>query len=119
MKLQTKSVLLLMGAIVAEVVGSLSLKGALEAPGLFVLVVASYVSAFTLLAFVLRAGMPLGVAYGVWGAMGVALTAIFSFVIFGEPLSLVMLVGIAVVVAGVLCVELGSYAAQRGTVEAS
>jgi small multidrug resistance pump len=59
--------------------------------------------------------MPLGVAYGIWGAAGVALTAIMSMVLFGEPLSLLMGVGIVIVIAGVLCVELGSQAAQAKT----
>src|SRR5699024_11386791 len=32
----------------------------------------------------LKAGLGLGVAYGIWGAMGVALTALFGAVLFGE-----------------------------------
>lgn len=108
-----KGVLLLVGAILAEVTGSLSLKGALDLPALYALVVIAYVSAFTLLALVLRTGMPLGVAYGIWGASGVALTAILSLIVFGEPLSLIMALGIIVVIGGVLCVEFGSNAAQR------
>lgn len=94
-------------AILAEVTGSLSLKGALDAPALYALVVLGYVGAFVALSFVLRTGMALGVAYGIWGASGVALTAIMSLVIFGELLTFLMGVGIVVVIAGVLCVELG------------
>jgi small multidrug resistance pump len=52
------------------------------------------------------------VAYGVWGACGVALTAVMSLVIFGEPLTPVMGIGIVVMIAGVLCVEPGSQAAH-------
>jgi len=100
--------LLLAGAIVTEVAGSLSLKGALEHPLLYVVVVVGYLSAFVLLTLVLRAGVPIGVAYGIWGALGVALTALLSAVIFGEPLTPLMLVGMALVIAGVLCVEIGS-----------
>lgn len=118
MSRRTKGVLLLAAAIIAEVLGSLSLKAALEVPALYALVAASYVSAFVLLAQVLRTGMPLGVAYGVWGALGVALTAVLSFVIYSEPLNLLMGIGIVVVIAGVLCVELGSQAAQRHEAEA-
>ncbi|GAA4803460.1 hypothetical protein GCM10023220_35900 [Streptomyces ziwulingensis] len=61
---------------------------------------------------VLRAGLALGVAYGIWGASGVALTAVLATVIFGDPLTAVMGVGIALVIAGVLCVELGAQAAH-------
>jgi small multidrug resistance pump len=99
---------LLGGAIVTEVSASLSLKAALEHPVWFEVVVLGYASAFVLLAFVLRAGMPLGVAYGVWGALGVALTAGFAALLFGETLTPVMLAGIAMVMAGVLAVEIGS-----------
>lgn len=108
-----RGALLLLGAIIAEVSGSLSLKGALEIPALYAVVAVGYVGAFTLLAFVLRTGMPLGVAYGVWAASGVALTALLSLVLFDEPLTPLMGLGIIVVMAGVLCVEIGSQAAQR------
>lgn len=108
-----KGALLLAGAIITEVAGSLSLKGALTNPLLYAVVVVGYVAAFVLLAAVLRTGMAIGVAYGIWGATGVALTAIMSLIIFGEPLTLLMGIGILVIIAGVLCVELGSQAAHR------
>lgn len=104
----------LAGAIAAEVTGSLSLKAALEQPAFYALVVAGYVGAFLCLSFTLRAGMPLGAAYGIWGATGVALTALLSFVFFGEPLTPLMIAGIALVAAGVLCVEFGSHAKPAG-----
>jgi small multidrug resistance pump len=109
----TKGWLLLAVAILSEVTGSLSLKGALERPALYVVVAAGYVGAFALLAVVLRTGMALGVAYGIWAASGVALTATGSLIVFGEPFTLLMGVGIAVIIAGVLCVELGAQAAHR------
>jgi small multidrug resistance pump len=105
--------LLLLGAIASEVTGSLSLKGALERPALYVVVAAGFVSAFVLLSAVLRQGMPLGVAYGIWGALGVAATAVLSAVIFGEALTGVMALGMALVIVGVLVVELGSHTAAR------
>lgn len=46
--------------------------------------------------------MPQGVGYGIWGASGVALTAVLSAVIFGKPLTALMGLGIAVVIGGVL-----------------
>lgn len=104
--------LLLAAAIVSEVAASLSLKAALSAPWFYVVVVLGYVSAFALLAAALRRGMALGVGYGIWGASGVAATAGMSTVLFGEPLTGLMGAGIALVVVGVLCVELGSQSAQ-------
>jgi small multidrug resistance pump len=155
--------LLLACAIASEVTASLSLKGALDRPALYVVVVIGYVVSFVLLAVVLRRGMALGVAYGVWGALGVAstavlclrvavtgrrawyvvvvtgylaafalltltldaglalgvaygiwaatgvaLTAIASRVLFKEPLTVVMATGIGLIAAGVLLVELGA-----------
>ena len=97
-----------LGAILLEVTGSLALKGALERPLLYVLVAVGYAGAFALLSVALRAGTGLTVAYGLWGAGGVALTATLSLLIFDEPLTPLMAAGIVVVIAGVLCVELGS-----------
>ncbi|WP_026531508.1 DMT family transporter [Arthrobacter sp. H41] len=113
MRKTTKGWLLLAVAILSEVTASLSLKGALEHPALYVVVTAGYLGAFALLAVVLRTGMALGVAYGIWAASGVALTAIGSLIIFGEALTFLMGIGIAVIVAGVLCVELGAQAAHK------
>ena len=103
----------LAGAILSEVSASLSLKGALETPALYLLVAAGYAASFTFLTLVLRAGMGLGVAYGIWGALGVALTAVMSALLFDEALTALMGVGIALVVAGVLTVELGAQQAHR------
>jgi len=107
----------LAGAIVTEVAGSLSLKGALDQPMLYIVVAVGYLAAFTLLTLVLRAGIPIGVAYGIWGALGVALTALLSAAIFAEPLTPLMLGGMGLVIAGVLCVEIGSQRAERADPE--
>ncbi|WP_312722616.1 SMR family transporter [Mobilicoccus sp.] len=99
----------LAGAIASEVTGSLSLKAAIDQPAWYALVAAGFILAFVCLAGALRYGMPLGVGYGIWGACGVSLTAILSAVIFDEPLTGLMLGGIAAVIAGVLCIELGAH----------
>jgi small multidrug resistance pump len=105
---------LLLAAVLCEVSATLALKAALSHSALYVVVVIGYVAAFVLLSLIFRAGMTLGVAYGIWSALGVAGTAILSAVIFDESLTGWMLVGIALVIAGVLAVEVGSHApAQR------
>jgi small multidrug resistance pump len=108
-----KKWLFLGGAIISEVTGSLSLKAALEQPAWYVLMAAGFAGAFVFLSLVLRAGLPLGVAYGIWGALGVALTALFSALLFGEPLTPVMGAGLVLIIAGVLCIELGRQRAER------
>src|SRR5699024_9906489 len=55
--------LYLAGAILTEVSGTLSLRGALDHPGLYVIVVIGFTAAFVFLAATLREGIPLGVAY--------------------------------------------------------
>ena len=108
-----KKWLLLAGAIVSEVTASLALQAAQDHPAWYVVVGVGYVAAFSLLGLVLRQGMALGVAYGIWGAMGVALTAIFAAIIFGQPLTLIMILGLVLIIGGVLTVEMGSPAAIR------
>ena len=109
----------LAAAIALEVTASLSLEGALDAPALYAVVVAGYVGSFACLGGALRAGAPLGVAYGIWGATGVVLTASLSTLLFDEPFTPFMGAGIVLIVAGVLLVELGSQQARRRTVAAS
>jgi len=104
--------ILLAVAILGEVTATLSLKAALDHPGLYVVVVLGYVASFVCLAGVLRGGMPLGVAYGMWGALGVAATAVMSARLFGEEITPLMAVGLALVAAGVLLVEVGSRSAR-------
>lgn len=72
------------------------------------MVVAGYVGAFLLLTLVLRAGVPIGVTYGIWGALGTAGTAVLAAVIFGDPFTLAIAMGIGLIIAGVLLIEIGS-----------
>jgi small multidrug resistance pump len=105
--------ILLAGAILSEVGGSLSMKAAVGHPGWYAAVVVGYATSFVFLNRVLRAGVPLGVAYGIWGALGVALTASLSAALFGETLTGIMLFGIALVIAGVACIEFGHQAPAK------
>ncbi|MBF4603367.1 small multidrug resistance pump [Curtobacterium sp. PhB172] len=99
---------LLAVAIVSEVGATISLKLATDGKKVFfVPVVLGYLVAFSLLAVALTLGLPIGVAYGIWAATGVALTAILGRVLFREPLTALMLGGIALIIAGVFLVELG------------
>lgn len=98
-------------AIVAEVGGTLSLRmAAVGRKRWYAVVAPCYVIAFAMLALVLQRGMHVGVAYGIWAAAGVALTAFFAWVFFDEPLTWVMGLGLIAIVGGVLLVELGTHA---------
>lgn len=98
----------MVGAIVCEVAATLSLRAAVDNRRWYAVVGVGYGAAFTLLSLALASGMPLGVAYGIWTAAGVALTAALSRVFFDEPLTPVMIFGIALIMVGVLLVELGA-----------
>ncbi|WP_286794188.1 multidrug efflux SMR transporter [Microbacterium sp. UBA3394] len=102
--------LLLAGAIVFEVTGTMSLRASegFKKRLWIAPVVVSYVLAFTLLFLCLANGMPVGVAYGIWSACGVALTAILARVLFKEPFTWVMGLGIIAIAGGVLLIELGA-----------
>jgi len=100
--------LALAGAIVVEVCATLSLrasdgfsKRAWIAP-----VIIGYLISFALLWWTLQLGMPVGIAYGVWSACGVALVALAARVLFDEPLTPLMMAGIALIIGGVLTIEL-------------
>lgn len=103
----------LFAAIVCEVAATLSLKGALTHPWLIAVVALGYGASFVLLALTLRRGMAVGVAYGIWGATGVVLTALLSVVIFGEAITPLMGLGMALIILGVALVELGSHGGLR------
>ncbi|HJB11730.1 MAG TPA: QacE family quaternary ammonium compound efflux SMR transporter [Candidatus Brachybacterium merdavium] len=111
--------LFLIGAILAEVIATLSLKAALDLPVLYLVVAAGYAVTFVLLAQSLRRGMGLGVAYGIWGASGVTLTAVLAAFLFGEDLNAVMGLGVALVAAGVFLVQTDTQRAQREPVSDS
>lgn len=98
----------LIAAIVSEVGAPLSLRMATPCrkPGHFPVGI-GYLAAFTCLALTLQAGMGLGVAYGIWAAPGVALTAVASRILFKEPLNWAMATGIVLIRGGVLLVETG------------
>lgn len=95
-------------AVVSEVAGTLSLRVAATGQRRWYAVVGgAYLVAFTMLSLALDQGIGLGVAYGIWAAAGVALTAVGSRLFFHEPLTQIMLAGIALIMVGVLLVELG------------
>jgi small multidrug resistance pump len=99
---------LLSGAILTEVTGTLSLRACQDQRLWLILVVAGYVASFFLLTRVLRAGVPVGVAYGIWGASGTAITAVMASLIFDDPFTWPIVAGIGLIIVGVLMVELGS-----------
>ncbi len=99
-------------AILAEVAATTALKlsDGFSRLGPSVVVVIGYVAAFALLSQALVRGLGISVAYGTWAAAGIALVALIGVVFLGESLSAVQIGGIALVIIGVLALELGATA---------
>ncbi|MEQ3550896.1 multidrug efflux SMR transporter [Pseudonocardia nematodicida] len=99
-------------AIGAEVTGTLALRASqgFTRPLPTLLTLAGYGLAFWSLSQALTRGMALGVAYGVWAAVGVALVAVIGALFLGESLTWVQVLGIVMVIGGVLALELGGSA---------
>ncbi|APT93568.1 cation transporter [Corynebacterium phocae] len=101
--------LYLVGAILCEVAATLGLRAAAGTGkrAWFIPVGGGYVLSFFLLSLSLRAGMPLGVSYGIWTATGVALTAVMAAALFAERFTRLKILGVALIIVGVVLVETG------------
>ncbi|WP_033289977.1 DMT family transporter [Amycolatopsis jejuensis] len=99
-------------AIAAEVTATVSLKLSEGFSRLTpsILVVVGYGIAFFALARVLKLGLPIGVAYAIWAAAGVALVALIGVLFLKEPINLAMISGLVLVIGGVVLIEVGSKA---------
>jgi len=95
--------------IVAEVVATSALKLSEGFSRLFpsLVVVAGYGVAFYMLALTLRT-LPLGVVYAIWSGIGLALITLVGWFAFGQKLDAAALVGIGLILAGVLVLQLFS-----------
>lgn len=94
---------LLSTAIVAEIVATICLKLSegftVLAPS--IVVVIGYGLAFFMLSKAL-AFLPLSLAYAIWSGVGTALTTILGILIFAEPFSLGVVLGISCIILGVV-----------------
>lgn len=95
-------------AITAEVIGTSLLKYTEGFSRLWPTVgsLAMYGMAFALLAQTLRT-IPVGVAYAMWSGLGTAAIVAIGAVFLGEPLTVTKVVGVSLVIAGVVVLNLG------------
>ncbi|MDZ7872809.1 MAG: multidrug efflux SMR transporter [Rhizobium sp.] len=93
----------LAAAIVLEVIGTTLLQKSEQFTKLLPTagMVMFYVASFYLLSQALK-GMPLGIAYAMWGGLGIVLTALISVFYLKQSLDLPALAGIGLIVAGVI-----------------
>ena len=96
-------------AILCEVIATAALKSSEGFTRLWpsLLVVAGYALAFYALSLALRT-IPVGVAYAIWSGVGVVGIALIGRVVFGQTLDAPALIGIGLILAGVLVLNLFS-----------
>jgi small multidrug resistance pump len=98
---------LLLLAILSEVVGTVALKASdgFARLGPTALVVVGYGLTFYFLGLALKQ-IPLGVAYAIWSGLGTAGAVLAGVLLWRESLNLAGVIGIALIVAGVLILNL-------------
>jgi len=96
-------------AICAEVIATVSMKAVkgLSTPLPLALVIVGYGIAFFMLTLVVRS-IPVGIAYAIWAGMGIVMVSIAALFIYGQRLDVPAMAGMALIVAGVVVIQLFS-----------
>lgn len=99
-------------AIVAEVIGTAALKSSdgFTRLGPSLVVALGYGVAFYCLSITLRS-VPTGVAYAIWSGAGIVLISAVSWYSHGQKLDLPAMAGMAMIIGGVLVINLFSASA--------
>lgn len=106
--------LILAIAIVAEVIGTTALKASDGFTRLWpsAVVVVGYGVSFYCLSLVLRS-IPVGITYAVWSGLGIVLISLVAFAVYGQRIDLAGLIGMGLIIAGVLVLNLFSRSAPH------
>ncbi len=96
-------------AIVSEVIATSALRAADGFTKLVpsVVVVIGYALAFLFLSITLKS-IPVGITYAIWSGLGVVLISVVAYFLYGQTLDLPALLGMALILAGVLVLNLFS-----------
>ncbi|MFZ4835406.1 multidrug/spermidine efflux SMR transporter subunit MdtJ [Rouxiella sp. Mn2063] len=101
-------------AILAEVIGTLSMKYASVSGGMtghiimYVMITSSYV----MLSLAIKR-VALGVAYALWEGIGIVFITLFSVLWFDEPISLFKVLGMVTLIAGILLLKSGTRRSRK------
>lgn len=105
---------LLVLAILAEITGTLSMKWASvnddQAGFIFMLVMIAL--SYIFLSFAVKR-IALGVAYAMWEGIGILFITLFSVMLFDESLSVMKVVGLITLVAGIVLIKSGTLARKE------
>ena len=107
-------------AIVSEVFGTTFMKmsDGFTHPVFGLATAACYVASFVLLTFALK-HLSLGMAYGIWGGVGTLLTTLVGIVVWNDPFSVIVGIGMIAVVAGIALLSKGTQEAEEAAAEAA
>ena len=96
-------------AIVFEVLGTSAMQAAQHFSRLAptVLMVVCYAVAFYFLSWSLRY-VPVGIAYAIWSGLGIVLISLVGYFAFGQKLDAAAIVGLGLIIAGVVVLNLFS-----------
>lgn len=94
-------------AIVSEIIATTALKSTAGFTRLLpsLVTVAGYVVAFYFLSLPLRT-MPVGIVYAIWSGSGIVILALVDLIWFRTPIDPAGLVGVAMILGGVLVINL-------------
>jgi small multidrug resistance pump len=106
--------LYLLLAILTETVATMALQAIKQFTrlGPAVVVVVGYAASFYFMALVLKF-MPVGVVYAIWSGLGIALIAAMGTVFFDQQLDFPAYLGIALILIGILVIQLFSKTATH------
>jgi len=98
-------------AVLAETIGTSALQASQQFTRLWpsVTVVIAYALSFYLLSLTLKF-MPVGVVYALWSGLGIVFIAIIGFAVFGQRLDSPAVLGLALIIAGIMVIQLFSNA---------
>ncbi|WP_367187502.1 SMR family transporter [Henriciella sp.] len=96
-------------AILAEVIGTtfLKLSDGFTKPGPSIATAVGYAVSFYFLSLTLQA-IPTGIAYAVWSGLGIVLISVIAWLFLGQRLDAGAFAGMALILAGVLVINLFS-----------
>jgi small multidrug resistance pump len=96
-------------AIVAEVIATSALKSSVGFTrlGPSAVVVLGYGVAFYSLSLALES-LPVGIAYAIWAGVGIVLITLFAWLAYGQALDLPAIIGLALIIAGVVVLNVFS-----------
>lgn len=96
-------------AVLAETIGTTALQASNQFTriGPTILVVIAYAIAFYFLGIALKY-IPVGIAYALWSGLGIVFIALIGFAVFGQTLDLAAIVGLAMIIGGIVVIQLFS-----------